>query len=523
MADPAYTVSVLLNGTPGNPTFTTTHGDPNPEPLAPTILADPFTYKWSFEDEMIPNPLSPSVASVDLWSTSKAVAPLVTRGQIIRVTVRAGGPAADRILEVWVRVTEVTADLVPGSPYPYRQTIKGADLLADLGSWFPGPETNAIGGGIGGFRHRLAWVARWSGHSIGTPTWWPDVPNSPSRLRFAVEWLGDASSALFALILRSWAPSGLHHALTPYVGASYPAGYEFADSRPDVMPPGFDWTPYPDPNSGVRYMVQPAGRRLLTVPPLPLRFIAVDGVLNLTGPTGANRMPTVSADVCVLPTTMRQGREHAPNVVRATGVNTNLDGTPENLEYDATKEVSLPDATASGPRGRNIDTMLAFNVYSGDPEGPTTPIPAAATEVASYLADASQLAELWTFDGFTIQASAMTATDAASALPVITPAYMDAGRDGQLVRHITVHSIAPDVRPDATRSTISGFIVAGELSIRDGQMDFNLTTTPGAPVLGGSPSAPITVGEFTAAAYADLLVPNVNPNITLADLANVDA
>lgn len=522
MADPAYTVTVYLPviGT----VYEVTHGDPNPEVLEPTILADPLSYAWGFQEGVIPNPLDPSVASLEVWSTSRSIAPRIVRGDMIRLAITAGGTSAPAIVDVPLRVTEVTADMVPGSDYPFRQSVKAADLLADLGSWFPGPASGAIGGGVKGWRHRLAWTGAWGARSVGVPTWWPA---RPSGLGFALNWLGNSAESLFGLILRSWAPSGVHHAVTPYVAANYPAGYEYADARPD-RPDILGWTPVTDVNSNIRYMVMPAGRRVLDTPPLPLRFTSSDGQLVLTSPplATAGVMPAVSADVCVLPTSLRQGREHAPNVIRANGINQNLDGSDkDNLEVASTLEVqSSADVSAYGPRGRDLDTMLMLRAYNVDPEAPTAPQADAVTEVMSYLADASQLAEVWTFDEFTIYASEMSAADAERILPILAPAYMDkGGGDKRIVRHLTIHSIDPEVRPDPDRSTASGFIVAGQLVISGGELTFNVTTQPGQPVSGGAAPAPITVGEFTGAAYSALLVPNVHPNITIADLASVDA
>lgn len=527
MANPAYTVRVYLGVAA---TMSITHGDPNPAVPADSILADPFKYSWGFEDGVIPNQLEPSVAEFSVWSLTRTVAPSIKRGDLVLVTVRIGDAASDRILQVWVRVMEVTAELVPGSLYAYRQTVKGADLLADLGSWFPGVRSAAVGGGQLGFRGRLAWVGSWGGRSVGAPTWWPVMP---SGLRFSLEWLGQAAGGLFALILRSYAPSGIHHAVTPYVGASYPTGYEYVNSKGDdgVTTPlpalgGFDPVPV-DVNSALRYMVQPAGRRLLNMPPLPLRFAAEDGRLVLVGPppTTSHRQPVVSADVCTLPTVLRQGREHAPNLIRASGTNNNLDGTDkQNLFYDSELEArNTVDMNATGARAREIDTMLGLRVYNGAVDAPTTVVPDAVAQIETYLPDASALAEVWTFDGFTVNANAMPALEAASVLPVLTPAYLDSERDGEITRHVTVHSLPPEVRSDPTRSTASGFIVGGEVLIADGQLDIRLTTTPGDPIVAGAYPDPITVGEFNAAAYSLLLVPNVHPNITVGDLASVDA
>lgn len=526
MPTPAYTVTVTL----ASGALTVTHGTPNAAVPPPSILADPFNYSWGFVDEQIPNQLEPSVLTFSVWSTSREVAPVITRGQVITARVRAGGPAAAVMLTLNARVTEVTADLVPdGTDYPFRQTIKAADLLADLGSWFPGPRTGALGGGVQGFRSRLAWIGYWAARSVGVPSTWPA---KPAGLGFSVGWLGTSAASLFELVLRSWAPNGVHHAVTPYLGAGYPAGYQYADANPDA-PGGIDWSPVPDPASGIRYMVQPAGRVLPAAPPLPLRFASASGRLVLTSPPAAtaSRHPVVSAACCDIPATLRQGREHAPNVIRATGVNTNVGSLPPfperdvgSLEQESTLEATnAADLNATGVRGRDIETMLRFRAYNTDPATVSGPQADAVTVVQSYLADASALAATWTFDGFTIRANDMSAAEAASALPVLMPAYLDdATRDGRLVRHLTIHSVDPEVRPDVTRSVIEGFIVAGEMNIAGGDLTFTVTTTPGQPTP-VTAATPITVGEFKAAAYSALPVPAVHPNITVDDVTSVDA
>lgn len=518
-----YQVSVqqLL---PAGATFTANEGDPNPADPPPTILADPFSCKWGFVDEQIPNQLEPIVVAFNIWSTSRRVAPVFTRGDLVRVKVSGQGPLdSQAILNVPVRITEVIAELVPGTEYPFRQQITAADLLSDLGSYFPGPRSDKLGGGVTGIRRRLAWVGYWMGRTIGVPAAVPAV----SGMLVRTYWLGESAASLVATALRSWPPGGIHRALTPYYGASYPAGYEFADAHSDTggASSTAEGGPLPDPGSVIRYMVQEASRGTLDTPPLPLRFRNAGGRLVLTGaPAGTpNRMPAVPADVCDIPVAMRQGREHAPNLIRLTG--SKFDTAAISDELETTLEVSLPsDVAASGVRGRDLDTMLMLRAYNSDPEGPSTVLPYASGVAQTYLADSSARDVKWTFDQFTIRANELDATEAGRLLPILLPAYLDdPTRDGRIVRHLTIHSIAPDVVADTTRSTVDGFIVSGELTIDGGDMTFTVTTTPGKPYPLNTAATPITVGEFVAAGHSGLATPNVHPNITVGDLVDVDA
>lgn len=514
MDAPVYTATVQSER---GWTFQETHGQP-PAPDADTYLVDPLNLRGAFEEQVIPNPIEPHTATVNLWSRNARVRPLVRRGDVFRITLRLGGPAGPVVADLPMRVTEVNAELVPSEDYPYRASITLTDLLVNLGSYFPTPRAPGIGAGVAGLGNRFAWVGAAGGYSVGVPTGFIASIQTGTGLN----WLRDVSAREeFRLLLNTCVPpGGKHHVITPYLGNAYPAGY----AHPGAAVGGPNGAAVPDPNSSTRLMVQPASRNLDYATSLPLRFAKANNRLELAGATGVNRMPAVPARACVVPAVARQGREHAPNAVRLIGKATNVNGVPTdpaNLESDSTLDVTLPDAATAGYRGREVQTLTPIREYGDDPATAGPAFPPVVALAQSYLADASTLARDWTFDGITVYANELTDAEAASVLPILTPAYLDAaGRDGRLVRHLTIYGIDPDARLDGDTSTIDGFVVAWEVEITGGELIFTLTTTPGRPP---TTATPVTLGEFVGAAYSSgLTARQIEPNITVADLDLVD-
>lgn len=477
-----------------------------------TLPTAPLRFTWGFVDDLIPNPTDPDRVTFGLWSRTAADEPTLDQGDVLAWTVRLGAAGPVIANGPVFRVTEVSTDLVPGDDWAVRTTVTAASVLADLHSAFPNYD------GVNGFyAHRWGLIGKSLGLSIGCPTTWSGDADGGA---LNPDWIGSSSATTAAELLASYVPGGVHHALIPYYGAGYPPGYHYVDQgySVPVEVPG----PVPDPGTTLKLLIVPAGRQQTTTYVLPLAFYDNDGTLDLLNnpDAGTAPMPAVSSRFCEVPATARRTREHLINTVIIKGVNIKSDGS-ESRPSTYT-HANAADVAARGPIARTIDTQLVLRYYDTDPEVPGplgAHIPAIA---ASFLAlPSSTLA----YKEFIIRGSDMPQPVAEAVLPHITPSYPGDGRDGRLVRHLTVHSLPEAVRlPDAQQG---GFITAGELTIDQGQLVLKVSTTPGEPTYldgGGVETAtPMTVGEFLASPATDgLVLPDVEPTITLADLDLVD-
>lgn len=513
MDSPAYSVTVthLTAGW----TYSAVHNTPG-DPDAPVLLMDPFTYAWAWQDGQVPGQLEPGTVTFTLYGTSAAVLPQPQRGELITFTARIGAAGPILAKATAARITDAIIDLVPDDPdRPARLTVTARDLLVDLPSITP-TRTD-----VGRRRclERLTQISAATGRSIGLPTALGRAQDGSPR--YSADWSGNARD-----VLSSWAPGAdvggtFDGTLTPAYNA-YPAGYSYcaADAADRVQPA------IADPASTIKYVYTHASPLDVRTHKLPLRLGVVDGRLTLVpAPAADTRFAAIDAGVCDIPSRLRSSRDHAPNTIRLVGIAewdtaATFGGTDQERPYSP--DYYTGDVASAGPRAREVKTQLVLGTFdhtsSASPTVPS-PVPINAT-APRFVPDPTAQVETYAVDGFTVNAAQLSQAEALSALPILAPAYPGEGGDNVLLRHVTIYRIAPNARRGAS-FIVTGWIVSGSLRIADGQITYELTTTPGVPVYDPAVT-PVTFAEFEAAA-AGLTVDQADPLIAFADLNYVDS
>ena len=515
MDAPRYVVT--LTGVTRGWIVTATHGDEvDLDDLALRVVPlDPFIYSWGFEQDVIPNPTVPDRVTFTLASRTAVDEPAVDLGDVVTALVTFADAGPDIVRTPRLRVTEVETTVVAGEVFPIRTTVTAVDYRSELAATYP----EQGNGSITYFPRRFGLIAQAAALSVGLPTSWPVGPGSPGDKIVGSGWNGDSGNDHAAELLAGYVPAGIHYALVPYYGAGYPAGHRWADGGYTVEPGAATGPPLPDPATLVKLLAVPASRKQTVAFQLPLQFVDRDGVLDvISTPAAGPRMPAVSARYCEVPATARRTRDHLVNTVVVNGYNELVFGG-ENRPSTYTHRDTVAIA-ARGAVTRTVDTQLVLRTYS-DPENPeqTSPVLAGVPAVAAtFLA---QPATTLAYKDFVVLGHTMPQAVAEAVLPYLTPSYPGDGRDGRLVRHITIASIPEELQ--LRDAEAAGFITSGQVVIERGEIRFELTTSPGRPEYPNTPAA-ITVGQFTAASYAtDIDVPDVDHTLTVADLDLIGA
>lgn len=496
MDAPYYTVEVE-NITMGWD-YSYTHGDV-PDPDVEVHLADTLTYKWGFESGVVPGQLTPATGSVGLWCRSAQYVPEVEVGHIIKVTVNIGatGPVIlekhFRVSAAEVTLTPVEDGVDPDVSFAAYLTIDLVDFIAELRSMLVERPLGMPPGTYGGitfsssrdyarewWRPRIAEVGVLVDRSIGCPTFWDDfeqpapmnqdgVPSSgleaPNGLAFinpeAGNWDGKSAHELIVQLLNSHQPGGHTYSIAPSYAGSYPTGYEYVGTALSEV--GLDPTPA-DPDSDIRYLLVRTSR-------------------YYDGHTASE----VDVDWCLVPAKARRSREHVINTVRIGGRATLADSGDPDLLYkwtDSALVFTSADATTYAPSARDLPTQLRLHRSPNDNPIDFQPVAPGIT-AARFLTDSSARGT-WVYESFQLVSSAIPQVDAEALLPALAPRVPgETDGDGILLRHITLTNLDPSV--DFLAGTIfapgepAGFLVAGQLTITDGDLIWNLTLTPGEP------------------------------------------
>lgn len=538
---PNYTVWVSYEPTAaGSWELTATHNPGQPVAGEPNlILADGFTYEWAFVGEQLPAQLEAGRASFTILAASLeafGATPegdnyyIPQRGERMAFSVRLGDDTGPVLVScVSARVNEATLAIVDAdpdvewNPYPVELTVTLDDLMLDLA----GGVIDQQGDSRRRTLDRAALIAYFTQISLG-------MKSSLSRVqavapRFGIDMPANAREAV-----ATWANSQTTEELKALVATPYHQHADFRSPTFPAYPTGYSWvgpsnpvgSAIADPASSLKFMLTDANPHTPLTHKLPLRLAVIDGLLSLTNaPDTDTRTAAVNANRCELPTAMRSTREHVPNLFQVVGESEwlNTAPTPDVYETRPLTVPVVPDTTEVSDRGpvpRSIPTQLVLGAYDGTvPEAPGTKDTATAAAAAQvFSATTDQLAEPWSVDRIRILASELPQAEAESLLPVLAPSYPgEAGSDGVLLRHLTVYN-----RPDRVRLlSFDGWIVAGKLTILDGELSYEVTTQPGQPTY--SAATRITVGDVDAASWHAHPAGDIDPQIRVADLANVDA
>lgn len=511
MDAPYYTVTVT--STTRGWTYTAVHGQ-NPDPEDPSVrsfLASPFSLSWSWADELVPNVLDPTLVRAGVWARTASELPAVDLGDIVTATLRIGlaGPVLATIDAA--RITEAETELVPGEPFPARLRLVAADMLVELARQVPVQpfEPNPASGSPGTYpprsnvRDRWGMLAHVLGTSIGVPTSW----GTPSYLD-GEEWGAESAAGVVEKLIASSPGDGELYALVPYIGNSYPSGYEWAGAG--------GYKGYVDLNTSRRYLVVPTRRNVAGPQALPLLFAVIGGRLVLRNTPNTTGSPTfrpvsIDAGYCDLPAIARRSRDHIVNQVTLKGIFAQATSYAQSdWQYVATLAA---DVAARGVLSRDLETYLPI----GDTFIPVYPGVAARAE--AYLSDATTLAAGWAYDEFEVIAERMPQAMATAVLPYLAPSVPLDGRDGRQLREIGLHRVSPEAYlPDALQR---GWVVAGSVVIENGTLRYYLTTVPGGHTYSSS-ATPITVGEFVGATYSLTTLANLDDRIPITDLDRTD-
>lgn len=526
MDTPRYTVTItsLTRGW----THTVTQGDVVDRNVS-LHLTDTFSLDWTFQDEQIPGQLEPMRVTFGFAAFSTADLPAMAEDDLVsvRVCLGASGPDLVNLLACRVAVPEVT--LRPQSVRAAVMSVTAVDLLADLRGRLLTAASTGNSSDRARLRQRYALAGAQLGRSIGVPAAWDDEEHANSLDSVGTGtltyfWPEKNADKFLESLSASWSPDGIHHTVTPHYGWGYPTGYEWCGPSGTGSP----WSgivPQVDPNSLIKFLMTPAGRTLADAAPLPLRFVVEGGLLTLTEHADADRLLVLDAAWCKVPAVARRSREHVIDTVDIGGVEPAV--VEAGTEHDAYEEPDIrrvvTNAVDSAPRrARAVDTQLRLSTYTRSTDVHTTDSYQAANIEAVadvFLTDPTADATPWAFDEFLLTADPMSQAEAEDVLPRIVPSYPGDGRDGRVVRHLTIRALPPEVRFDGM--PVVGFVVRGSMTIQRGHLEFTLTTAPGMP----SPllTSPVTVGEVDAASYQATLVSAIDPLITVADLAYVAA
>jgi hypothetical protein len=419
------------------------------------------------------------------------------------------------------------------------------DTLVDLPGMFPpvlgdnfgppgsGLEYDDIRGARRAWRPRLAEIANRIGRTIGSPTWWSDTEHPTpetgsggwaSGLEKAYTrrggWNGRSARDLLTQLLNSHQPSGYTHTVAPGYSANpatFPAGWQrvgpvLAGSWSDSGEPAVA-----EPQTSHRYYIVPASRAVVAgATPWPGQLAVVDGLLTITGEVSTGNTNTrlgLDARWCELPATARRSREHIINTVRQTGqIIVAQPSAFFSYEAGQLDHYNAASVAAVGPSAR--ETPTALNLL---PQGVLIPL-APAIAAPRFMSDASVLASPWAHERLQLTSSEIPQADAEQLLPRLAPRFPgETDGDGQVLRHITVFGMDADARFGGQPMT--GFVASGLLTIADGEMTWTLDCTPGLPQWVGAAPTPATVGQVLAASYAGQPVEDVDPRITIVELA----
>lgn len=536
MTPPYYTVTVY-NLTRGW-SYTVTHDSEDPTDATPVWITDPLEYSWAFADDMIPSPDLFFTAKVNLACHTADDVPEVQTGDRMELGVKL--PAGPYLIDpTAMRVSSAEVTLTSGR-YAARLAIGLVDLSVD---W----RNRELIGGVGTapqlrmqWRERLAEQAKLLGLPMGAPTSWPGTAQpvhpfatgSPaiytlSNYMKTDGYPGKAAEAI-GRTLNSYQPNGYPHTMVTLENGVHPAGYSYVG--PSSWDPSTGWGAIAEsaaPFNSERIELVPAGRNTPSSAGLPLQFV-VDGGGLLTlaplPPTAGGGLAQLGIDAawCVIPARARRSRESVINQVVMKGDTGVTDSAGTGAEVkDGTYIYSTADATARGASPREPGTELYLgNRYTHITNSWPVPWPAVTAAAGYFVADDAALAAPWTYDEFELHPRLMTDTEASNVLAMVAPRKPgEPDSDGRLVRHITIYNLAPEVRFAA--QPVLGFVVGGTLTIRDGEMVFNLATIPGAPIYTGGSVTPVTVGDVTTG-FPTVHIEAVDPLILLADLAYVD-
>lgn len=533
MDHPYYTVTVT-NETQGW-TYTTTEGD-EWDPADDAVLISPLVYRWAFDGELIPGHMQPTIATVNLAARTADTAPVVDTGDLVTLDVRIGTAGARIIQPPPMRVTSAATRLVRGA-YKALLSIELSDLSVDWRARVAYGFTRNDGMKWARlrFRERLAEIGQLFGYTIGCPTSWanieppaPPAGVAPLALHIAGTgggagdeinwpWPGVFWEALSKL-LNSVCPGDLHHTAVTIRNGSHPSGYEYVG---DVG--AWEHTPaLTDPDTDVRIELVPVSRRVPSSAGLPLQLAVSGGILHLTPrtPAGGNTVAVLGldADWCEIPATARRARDGAVNWVNLKGYSPGTASYPQFTFAAA----NLSDVAARGLSARDVDTDMQHGPV--DANGVVSVFEYNSVAVGNlYLSDTSALEARRSYDAFTLRSSLMDPTFATTILPLIAPRTPgETDGDGRLVRHVTLFDLDHDLRFEG--EPVTGFVTGGTMTISGGDIVWTLDTVPGLPIYTGGTPTPVTFSELeTFAAANGITNDEIDPLITLADLAYVDS
>lgn len=532
MTPPYYTVTVT-NVTRGW-SYSSVHG--TKDESARVQLVEPFKIEWSFEDDLIPAAhMDPVQATVALAARTGLELPEAVVGDRLLIDVRVGTAGKRILLHPYpLQVGQARATLVRHK-YRARLELRATDYSP---VWKPanvGLNWNArIGAAPGSYRYywreRLAELAALGGTSVGAPTWWsdserpPEGPNSvtvsmnnvPADQSYAGKLQDELERGLYSHQPNGWP----HTAVTVWrTAGDHPAGYGWVgpSSWQPIPVPSPPSPVIPDPGGQIKVELVPAPRAVQTSLGLPFLFALVSSVLTLVprqvadgdGPVG---LLGVSAAWCELPATARRARENNVGVIDVLGKG--FRGNPAGGSALPVDDYVVTLSNGQSSTRRELPTYLGVETNPGFAN-----LAGAGLTAQRYFSGAG--ADAYAFDGFTIRSKLIPDAIAAWLLARLAPRLPgETDGDNRLVRHVTLYGVEPDSRLSTT--PVQGFVVGGELRIEDGDMVWELRTSPGAPLWSAGAPTPITVGELYGASWSTTLTPSVDPNVRVADLDLTD-
>lgn len=545
-----YTVTVT-NVTRGW-AYTATEGVA-PNPADPVQLAQPLSYSWAFEDQLVPHAcMVPLQLGLRLLCHGAGDVPLCDRGDELRVDLRLGTVGARLVQSpaLYVTTVEVTTDLptgvVPNDAYTTLVEVRASDDTAELPSKRPQPRAQIPSGvpfNQKRFRRFITEVGQQIARSIGVPSWWATEP-TPQTVVGSMQnpggtagggghvWSEDAK-VLLESALNTWQPGWQNHTLVPAIGAAYPAGYGTSFVA-DIV--GDPVTGLADPNTARRLLVVPAARRT-TNQAWPLVFAVRSGVLTLqptAAPAGVTAHDPIGVDAawCDLPVKARRAREHVVNAVSVRGVQRKVTPPGPVITEVPGERTTLGAAPLGEPAA--LRTVPSY-VYLGDSAdsdysgGGAPQADTSATRALTFLSDDSQRSA-WVFDAFTVQASRVPADLQPVVLPRLAPRIPgEADGDGHVLKHLTVYRVDPHARFNDAPAPVTGFVVSGNVTVANGEVSYTLTLTPGLPIpmtgayVQTDLATPVTVAQVDGGTYQAQLCNTIDPLIRVVDLAYVGA
>ena len=485
----------------------TTRGDAA-NPAAAVQIVPPFRYAWAHRDGHIPGRLEPATVSVTFAGKTRADLPALAPGDILETALNGSWwpTAANEIMKISARVTDVALDFDPSRKYPARVTYTAADILADLNT-LPQPQRPALDV-IRTARGRPAESPLRAGEMLTAAT-------VPAGVRVMVPNTIPANSGAYLYnaggdippadaldaILNSLAPGGDHLAAVPrwncgpWPADPTAAGHweprEWAGNPASFALAGF----FPEIPAGYRpaYILQPHNRKIAgTIEALnTLTFAVAAYTTTPRAPdlTKTAALALIPAGMIDVPVAAVLTTSTSPTILDLAGGVLESAASTSTPWSDRAGSVPVKVSDSAAPLTRSVSTALDVvrdDRFARPLDAPrvSTSAAAAAQALASPPAPPGSLA----FDRFTVRGDRFPTADTLTAVcRRLTPRpFKDMTDRGHAVTPVVIYDIDESLAlPDhETR----GYATSGEITIdRGGEIVYTVTLTPAALELADTP------------------------------------